>query len=81
MLHSTLAWVPMAVPSVEVHWPVLLERQRYVVSRCLEHGVMVLQAGPDVVRLAPSLVIEREELEVGLARLEMAAKQLCFLSE
>lgn len=42
---------------------------------------MVLQAGPDVVRLAPSLVIEREELEVGLARLEMAAKQLCFLSE
>ena len=37
---------------------------------------MVLQAGPDVIRLAPSLVIETEEIDEGLARLAKAAKQL-----
>jgi len=51
-------------------------RAQYVASRCLEHGVMVLQAGPDVIRLAPSLVIERDEIDDGLARLERAAAQL-----
>lgn len=35
-------------------------------------GVMVLVAGPDVVRLAPSLVISLDEILEGLARLEKA---------
>lgn len=51
-----------------------------VVNYCLEHGLMVLQAGPDVVRLAPSLVIERAEIDEGLARLAAAANGLGFLS-
>jgi acetylornithine/N-succinyldiaminopimelate aminotransferase len=51
---------------------------RHVVNRCLEHGVMVLQAGPDVIRLAPSLVIESDEIEDGLTRLEAAAKRLAM---
>lgn len=47
-----------------------------VVGCCLEHGLMVLQAGADVVRLAPSLVIESDEIDEGLTRLAAAAKAL-----
>lgn len=47
-----------------------------VVSRCLDHGLMVLQAGANVVRLAPSLVIEDSEIDEGLTRLGAAAKEL-----
>ncbi len=35
-------------------------------------GLMLLVAGPDVVRLAPSLVISLDEILEGLARLELA---------
>lgn len=48
----------------------------YIVGRCLEHGLMVLQAGSDVIRLAPSLVIDPSEIDEGLARLTQAASQL-----
>jgi succinylornithine aminotransferase len=48
----------------------------HIVSRCLEQGLMVLQAGGDVVRLAPSLIIDASEMEEGLARLTKAARQL-----
>ena len=37
-----------------------------------EAGLLVLMAGPDVVRLAPSLVISLDEILEGLARLESA---------
>jgi acetylornithine/N-succinyldiaminopimelate aminotransferase len=37
-----------------------------------EAGLMVLVAGPDVIRLAPSLVISLDEILEGLARLETA---------
>ena len=37
-----------------------------------EAGLLVLMAGPDVVRLAPSLVISLDEILEGLARLEAA---------
>ena len=39
-------------------------------------GLLVLQAGPDVIRLAPSLVISDSELDEGLARFERAAARL-----
>jgi acetylornithine/succinyldiaminopimelate/putrescine aminotransferase len=35
-------------------------------------GLLLLMAGPDVVRLAPSLVISLDEILEGLARLETA---------
>jgi acetylornithine/succinyldiaminopimelate/putrescine aminotransferase len=35
-------------------------------------GLLVLMAGPDVVRIAPSLVISLDEILEGLARLEAA---------
>jgi succinylornithine aminotransferase len=39
-------------------------------------GLMVLQAGPDVVRFAPSLVVEDGDIDEGLARLERAVAKL-----
>ena len=43
-----------------------------VMSAAGEAGLLVLVAGPDVVRLAPSLVISLDEILEGLARLETA---------
>jgi len=38
-------------------------------------GLLVLVAGPDVVRIAPSLVISLDEILEGLARLETAVSR------
>src|SRR6516225_923917 len=43
-----------------------------VVKAAGEAGLLVLVAGPDVVRIAPSLVISLDEILEGLARLELA---------
>jgi acetylornithine/N-succinyldiaminopimelate aminotransferase len=43
-----------------------------VMNAAGEAGLLVLMAGPDVVRLAPSLVISLDEILEGLARLETA---------
>lgn len=40
-------------------------------------GVLVLMAGPDVVRFAPSLVIEPADIAEGLHRFAQAVAQLC----
>ena len=45
-----------------------------VVARCRDEGVLVIQAGPNTVRLAPALVITQAELEHGLAVLEAAIR-------
>ncbi|MCP5162737.1 MAG: aspartate aminotransferase family protein [Hahellaceae bacterium] len=42
----------------------------------LAEGLMILVAGPDVVRLAPSLVIADEDIAEGLARFERAVKRV-----
>ena len=47
-------------------------RARDVLVAAGEEGVMVLVAGPDVVRFTPSLAISREEFNEGMARLERA---------
>lgn len=39
-------------------------------------GLMVLIAGANVVRFAPSLIITREEVTEGLARFERACRTL-----
>ncbi len=46
-----------------------------VVRAAGDAGLMLLLAGPDVVRLAPSLVISLDEILEGLARLETALGQ------
>ncbi|WP_319016852.1 acetylornithine/succinyldiaminopimelate transaminase [Diaphorobacter aerolatus] len=51
-------------------------KARDVAKGALTHGVMVLQAGQDVMRLAPSLNISYSEIDEGLARLEALAQEL-----
>jgi acetylornithine/N-succinyldiaminopimelate aminotransferase len=41
-----------------------------VIDRCRERGVLVIQAGPNVLRLAPPLIVNREEIDEGLEMLE-----------
>jgi acetylornithine/N-succinyldiaminopimelate aminotransferase len=43
-----------------------------VMAAAADAGLLVLMAGPDVVRIAPSLVISLDEILEGLARLETA---------
>lgn len=40
------------------------------------HGLLVLAAGPDVVRLLPPLTITDEELEAGMTRLETSLEEM-----
>ena len=41
-----------------------------------KENLMILQAGPDVVRFAPSLVVEEVDIEEGLNRFERAVQKL-----
>lgn len=47
-----------------------------IINAAAANGLMVLMAGPDVVRLAPSLVIPEADIDEGLARLERAVHTL-----
>jgi len=47
-----------------------------VMQAASDAGLLVLMAGPDVVRLAPSLVISLDEILEGLARLEIALNRV-----
>ena len=49
------------------HWR---GRARELLHMGLEEGVMLLVAGPDTIRLAPSLVIPQADLDEGLRRVE-----------
>ncbi|MBK10058.1 MAG: hypothetical protein CL810_10975 [Cobetia sp.] len=47
-------------------------RAKDILNLAMEEGLMVLIAGPDVLRLAPSLVISEEEIQSGLDKLDRA---------
>lgn len=49
---------------------------REFLAAAVEHGLMLLNAGPNVIRFAPSLVISQKELEQGMACFEKAVKQM-----
>lgn len=51
-------------------------RAKDIVNAGLRHGVWCLVAGPDVVRLAPSLVIDEADIAEGLRRLDAACAEL-----
>ncbi|KAA1175819.1 aspartate aminotransferase family protein [Marinobacter salinexigens] len=51
-------------------------RAKDFLSAGLEEGVMVLVAGADVVRLAPSLIIPEADIDDALSRFEAAVKKL-----
>ncbi|MEE8580577.1 MAG: aspartate aminotransferase family protein [Myxococcota bacterium] len=50
----------------------LREPAAHVIERCRQQGVLVISAGPQVLRLAPPLVIERHQIDEGVAVLERA---------
>ncbi|WDD93537.1 aspartate aminotransferase family protein [Burkholderia sp. FERM BP-3421] len=51
-------------------------RAKDFVSAAAEHGVIMLVAGPSVLRFVPSLVIPNEVLDEGLARFGKAVEQV-----
>lgn len=51
-------------------------KAKQVLDAATAEGLMILQAGPDVVRFAPSLVVEDADIEEGLARFERALSKL-----
>lgn len=51
-------------------------KARVILEAAAAEGVLVLQASPDVVRFAPSLVIEQTDMIEGLERLERAIRSL-----
>ena len=51
-------------------------KAKQVLDAATAEGLMILQAGPDVVRFAPSLVVEDADIDEGLARFERALRKL-----
>lgn len=51
-------------------------RSKDLVNAALRHGLWTLVAGPDVLRLAPSLLITQDEVDEGLRKLEAACAEL-----
>ncbi|MGF1740752.1 aspartate aminotransferase family protein [Vibrio profundum] len=51
-------------------------RAREVLVAAGQHGLMVLVAGANVVRFTPSLVIDKKDIEEGLAKLDKAIASL-----
>ncbi|HBX54822.1 aspartate aminotransferase family protein [Pseudomonas sp. UBA2684] len=51
-------------------------KAKVILDAAAVEGVMVLQANPDVVRFAPSLVVEDADIDEGLARFERAVAKL-----
>lgn len=47
-------------------------KSEQLMEQCRQHGVLVLQAGPNVMRFLPPLNITDEELQTGLDRVERA---------
>lgn len=52
------------------------ERTKEIIQAAENKGLMLLQAGPEVIRLAPSLIIEPEDIKEGLKRFEQAIQTL-----
>ena len=48
------------------------ERGGEILDRAAAHGLLLLQAGPDVLRFVPALTLTDAELADGLARLRLA---------
>lgn len=51
-------------------------RAKEVITEALSDGVMLLIAGPDTIRLVPSLLISDEEIQEGLKRFEKTLQRL-----
>ncbi len=56
-------------------------RAKDVVNAGLRHGVWMLVAGPDVLRMAPSLIIPEADIAEALKRIEAAVAELVALPQ
>jgi acetylornithine/N-succinyldiaminopimelate aminotransferase len=54
--------------------PAFAGRATEILDRCIEHGLLLLQAGPDVLRFVPALNISDDDVADGLARLGAALR-------
>lgn len=52
------------------------DRTREMIAACEREGVLILQAGASVLRLAPSLLIDVQEMEEGLLRMQRAIESM-----
>ncbi len=52
------------------------DQARDILNSCMKEGLMVLVAGTNVLRLAPALNINDNDLQAGLERLEKAVRRL-----
>jgi acetylornithine/N-succinyldiaminopimelate aminotransferase len=51
-------------------------RARDFLTAAAARGLMILNAGPNVIRLAPSLVVEPQDIEAGMALFELAVQDV-----
>lgn len=51
-------------------------RTSEIIKAAAQQGLMILQAGPEVIRLAPSLIIDETDIQEGINRFEQAIKYL-----
>ncbi len=51
-------------------------RTSEIIKAAAQQGLMILQAGPEVIRLAPSLIIDETDIQEGINRFEQAIKHL-----
>lgn len=56
--------------------PAYQGRAKDLMTLAMEAGVLILVAGPNVMRLAPSLVIPDADIDAGLAALDIACQRL-----
>ncbi|MDD9339825.1 MAG: aspartate aminotransferase family protein [Providencia heimbachae] len=54
----------------------LVNRSKDILQACAVEGLMMLNAGMNVLRFTPSLIISEEEIKSGMAKLETAIKKL-----
>jgi acetylornithine/N-succinyldiaminopimelate aminotransferase len=51
-------------------------RARDFLTAAAARGLMILNAGPNVIRFAPSLVVEPQDIEAGMALFELAVQDV-----
>lgn len=51
-------------------------RARDILTEASRHGLLILIAGPDVIRFTPSLLVSEQEIKEGLKKLELSIKKL-----
>jgi acetylornithine/succinyldiaminopimelate/putrescine aminotransferase len=52
-------------------------RARDFMQAAQNEGLFVLVAGANVLRVAPSLIIPKDDIDQGLARLQKAVEKIC----